>query len=491
MREQQPIDDLFARALRDATSEPPPAAWDGIISKRDREHVALLRIQRRWWIIPLLLLFAGGAAGYMTSADGAHSGPETVARGDLNGGHIRTGNAELLDPTPVDLLVQRSNVPDENSKTVPASRQSKVQGSPVQPSENAHSPMVKLQVSPVVANDIRDMMGPVAMEGSSPDRSVQRVTAASNSAPTGMRDPGQPPMEETRDDRLLTGKVTYRSAMAPEFSDVVPEWMDARGTLPERSVLLGTLMGRVGSDVVMSKGYWWVAAEVGRSIETRTWQDDDTELMDELNATETTHRPLHIGAMGGFTRTDGWGFFSGMSFTVGHYDFRHVDRIMRSTDSISSYIITFNNEVIADYSDTLTLITEEDHAVSSVNQYASVVVPLNVSWHRPFRRWKLGARAGVAVEVNTLRSGVMLSTRQNDGSLRSVDASEMERRTSALISGVIAADVGYVLKERIVLWLSPSYAHGLFPLVTTTGNLYAIPERMDMSLRLSYTLGPR
>ncbi|MFZ1658758.1 MAG: hypothetical protein WAT61_08070, partial [Flavobacteriales bacterium] len=63
MNERQPIDDLFARALRDAEATPPPRVWEGVARERGWAHVTLVRLQRRWGLLALLLLL-GGASAY-------------------------------------------------------------------------------------------------------------------------------------------------------------------------------------------------------------------------------------------------------------------------------------------------------------------------------------------------------------------------------------------------------------------------------------------
>ena len=74
MREQHPLDDLFARALRDAEATPSDAVWDGIVQERGWAHLTLLQLRRRWGWLALILLF-GGTAGYLgfTSSGEKHA----------------------------------------------------------------------------------------------------------------------------------------------------------------------------------------------------------------------------------------------------------------------------------------------------------------------------------------------------------------------------------------------------------------------------------
>lgn len=76
------------------------------------------------------------------------------------------------------------------------------------------------------------------------------------------------------------------------------------------------------------------------------------------------------------------------------------------------------------------------------------------------------------------------------GGTRSVDVSTTEKRTAILLSGGLAADVGYAINERLGIWASPGYASGLLSLSPTDGTPYAVPERMGIRFRLAYTLRP-
>ena len=110
MREQHPLDDLFARTLRDAEAAPSDAVWEGIVQERGWAHLTLLRLRRRWvWLALLLLL--GGTAGYVgiTSSGEKHAGvPGTdsstsvavVPNASLGATSTMAGNASLGGSAP-------------------------------------------------------------------------------------------------------------------------------------------------------------------------------------------------------------------------------------------------------------------------------------------------------------------------------------------------------------------------------------------------------
>jgi hypothetical protein len=65
MNGKHPIDDLFARTLRDAEATPPPAVWEGIVRERGRGQRTVVKHRSRWGLAAVLLLLLG-AAGYWT-----------------------------------------------------------------------------------------------------------------------------------------------------------------------------------------------------------------------------------------------------------------------------------------------------------------------------------------------------------------------------------------------------------------------------------------
>src|SRR5690606_9443809 len=74
---QHPIDELFARGLRNAEETPPPQVWEGIAQERSWAHLTLLHLRRKWGWLALLLL-VGGTATYVGSRpSGAEMAGET------------------------------------------------------------------------------------------------------------------------------------------------------------------------------------------------------------------------------------------------------------------------------------------------------------------------------------------------------------------------------------------------------------------------------
>ena len=64
MKGEHPIDDLFARGLRDAESTPPAAVWEGIDRERNWAHITLLKLRRHACLLAVWhRLLRGNAQG--------------------------------------------------------------------------------------------------------------------------------------------------------------------------------------------------------------------------------------------------------------------------------------------------------------------------------------------------------------------------------------------------------------------------------------------
>ena len=234
---------------------------------------------------------------------------------------------------------------------------------------------------------------------------------------------------------------------------------------------------------------WWLGALASRSEEHRTWHGKEALLVRSLQSTELVHHTVGYGLMVGMELKGGWGFTAGAEYSNVRYDFKHLDRFTLRNDSLIPYLITFNAQVLESYSDTVTTYTEERRDVATVNRYSALRIPVEAGWSKGWHRWRFGARAGVALEFNTMRAGATLVN--TDGGMQSIDVGAAPvRRSTTLLTGSLAADISYGLSDRLFIRASPTWATGLCTLAPDPDGPYAMPRRAGIRFLLAYTLRP-
>ena len=502
MKEQHPIDELFARGLRDAKAAPSAAVWEGIVQERGWAHLTLLQLRRRWGWLALVFLLGGGATYLgINSGNGkelaesqlpeqrthpalmildvSQTAPSntviSASFGEVEMGSTRTSNVTTQDE-------QHSSVPNHGQQTeeVLAAQTARVaigsSRSPDSPEDLAVSQSSR-------RNDVSTLAQPMRIPR--PTRAEQGETEKAPSSSADASLTAELPL--VPDEPAIRSENRDRND-ASDMELVRPSMLQIRPSILERELLAADL--RYGNQPQFRAPHraWWVAATAGQFRETRTWHGGDTELVIALQGTETPHHTLNFGVLTGISYHGGFGLATGLEYSAARYDFQHLDQFSSVRDSLITHVITFNSQVVESYVDTLTTYTEVRRTVAAVNHYTSIRVPLEGSWHKAWRRWHFGVRGGMALEFNTMRSGVTLMNEQ--GGTRSVDVSSTEKRTAVLLSGGLAADVGYAINERLAIWASPGYATGLFSLSPSDGTPYAMPERMGIRFRLAYTLRP-
>ena len=501
MREQHPLDDLFARALRDAEATPSDAVWDGIVQERGWAHLTLLQLRRRWaWLALILLL--GGTAGYLGITSSGERSAEVLRVGrstsDTAAPNPSVGASfTVAEKASFGELAPVSTEPPSSSIMIgPVSTSSRTTS---QPSDD---PAVVEQGSFVNNHDRRQKPQERAL--GTPLTSTLKFTSGADQALTstdaqnGIAVSEGPSIGSTYN--TLTTELSKPRATLAATSERYHR-REAQGSEISRIDLLSTRISGLDPELLQPeprkmptptfvgpRQAWWVAVTAGQYRETRSWRGGDAQLVKALQGTEMPHRTTNFGVLAGLEGRKGWGITTGIEYGAARYDFQHFDQFRATQDSLVTHVITFNTVVLDSYVDTISTSTEVRRSVAAVNRYTTLRVPLEGSWHKAWRRWHVGLRGGVAVEFNTMRSGVTLMS--GDGGTRSVDVSTAEKRTATLVSGGVALDVGYALTERLGLWASPGYAAGLFSLSPTDGSPYAVPERLGVRLRLAYTLRP-
>ncbi len=502
MKEKHPIDELFARGLRDAEAAPSAAVWEGIVLERGWAHLTLLQLRRRWGWLALVFLLGGGAT-YL----GISSGNGTEVAGSQLPEQMTHPALMALDVSqtaPSNTLISASFSEVEMGSTGASNAITQdEQHSSAQSRGQRSEQVLVVETAPVDIGSARssDPLGnPTVLQIATAD------AASSIAEPMRVAQPMHAEQEETPHEKFSSVDVRptaelplvpYEPAIrfehryrnnASEMEVVRPSMLQIRPSILERGLLAAELHYGNRPEFRGPRRIWWVAATAGQFRETRTWHGGDAELVNALQGTETLHHTFNFGVLTGMNFKGGFGAAAGLEYSAARYDFQHLDQFSSMQDSLVTYVITFNSQIVDSYVDTLTTLTEVRQTVAAVNHYTSLHVPLEGSWHKAWRRWHFGVRCGLALEFNTMRSGITLMNEQ--GGTRSVDVSSTEKRTAALVSGGLAADLGYAINERLAIWASPGYATGLLSLSPTDGTPYAMPERMGIRFRLAYTLRP-
>jgi hypothetical protein len=262
-----------------------------------------------------------------------------------------------------------------------------------------------------------------------------------------------------------------------------------RPALTDRSTGTADPVGLSAPFMARERIRWWIGPDIGSYAETRKWHGGDVMIAQALTGTEKSHPVWGTGLSAGLISGKGWGLSIGIMYCAGHSEFRHVDHVLAPMDSLVPYVVTFNDLVIANYTETVTVLAPAQEQVAVENRYSTLRIPLEASWQHGMGRWKYRAAIGPAVEFNTLRSGATLEHGADGSLLSTVDIRATHRkRTTILMTGSVALDLGYALTEDWQIWAGPSYAMGLFPLSRSTNYPYAMPARPGLHARLCYML---
>lgn len=482
MKEQHPVDDLFARNLRDAEVPPPPEVWQGIAQARYGRRGGWFR---HWpWLV--LLVVSGGLATYQLAVEDTPAGRLALHPAP---------DEPVAQPNLDEQLVQRSGnfVPPPDGKATPLNDKADEDGG----TNRSSGLLAPITPGPekVLANNLHQHRpGRIARDtalgtGSAGTKGTPHLV---HSAEGPVDAPGQatapvrfvfspPPNLPSAGSRL-----SFEHTPGPVgFVNDRPVWMKNRWPVQPEP-------GQPGVQIGPSMAFadrphaWWLAATVGLYGEHRTWKGDDEALVQALQGTEVLHPASSLGLLLGREGRGGWNMAIGLEYLASRFHFNHMDRFTSRQDSLVSFVITFNNQVLASYWDTLSTYSQVQQPVSAVNRVSSLRVPLELGWHSAYRRFLWGARAGLAVERNSIRSGATLANTVHG--IRSEYPADLEERVTWLVDGSMALDLGYALSERWGLWASPTLSTGLLSLSQHEDRPFAMPGRAGLRLRLAYTL---
>lgn len=488
MREKHPIDDLFARVLRDAEVPPPPQVWQAIARNKGRGRNGRLRIGG--WLS--LVLLAGGSAVWLLA--------------DLHGGEM-AGSASadsrygMQQPVAVEspLLPPPEQVHEpggnqEASPSVRGSTDEKNSGKKPKPVQEAllpgspppgtrHAAREAIVRTSDRTLDRQKLLAPLQTGFPQPAPGPSPDSMVTNGSSGSLIPPGWHAQAKTGTVGIPGG---LSSATLPGSAGQ-PVLMTVR--LPQVAPCTSPVPALPAHTVVrVPHRVWWVAGTAGLYSEGRTWKSDDAELAMALQNTEVMHPVTSFGMLVGRQSRGGWSLSSGVEYSATRFDFNHMDRFTTRQDSLVTFVVTFNSQVLSSYTDTVSILSDVQERVAAVNRVASLRLPFELGWHTSYRRFRFGARTGLAMELNTMKSGATLAF--VNGGIRSERAEAAHNRRTLIVTGTLAADLGYTINECWVLWASPSYTTGLVAVAQANGHPFTLPQRMGVRIRLGYNFKP-
>ena len=510
MNGEHPIDDLFARGLREAGSTPPPAVWEGIVRKRGAWHRRLLQPRRRPLYALLLLLLAGGVYR-MGSTDAppptvAGTDPTTLEQGIAP--QVRTRPAGSTTPEHTSGQEDLGFASSTTDTPVSAEPSGEVGGGPTA------RPLQKNAPSPVLHAAHGSIATP-RLGGATP---AGDLTMASGARHPGGSSAGLFPHGDRR--MAATGGVATPITSLPEGADARAQDPAPHRVSPDmeastheaahhgtaRLQLLGaellptvpTASPQGGKTVpyVRPDGNWWIGVHGTLYGERRHWEEGDPSVRAALNDAENGRRAWGLGLLGGRTWNSGWRIGTGVEWVDARYDFQHVERQRISHTEINSYVVSLGSDVLMNMVDSVTTVEEQERTVRAINRYRSLRIPIDVAWEQPWRRWHYGLRTGLAYEHASFREGTMLLREPADGdaaaSIQPTDITELsyKDRVSQQVTASVGLHLRYTLDQAWALWCGPQYTRGLFTI--RSGDLpQPLAERYGLTMGITYTLPRR
>jgi len=488
MKEKHPIDDLFARVLRDAEVPPPPQVWQTIARNKGRGRNGKLGIGG--WLS--LVLLAGGSAVWLLADLHGREKPGAAAADSLYGTQQPVAAVNPILPPPEQVHEPGGN--QEASPSIKGSTNEKNSGKkpiPVQVALLPGSPPPGTRHAASAANvrtsdrtlDRQKVLAPLQTVLPQPEPGPSPDSMVTDGSSVFLIPAGWHAQAKTGTVGI-PGEVI--SAMLPG-STGQPVLLNVR--LPQAAPCTAPVPAFPAHTVFRAPHrVWWVAGTAGLYSEGRTWKSDDAELAMALQNTEVMHPVTSFGVLVGRQSRGGWSLSSGVEYSASRFDFDHMDRFTTRQDSLVTFVVTFNSQVLSSYTDTVSILSDVQERVAAVNRVASLRIPFELGWHTPYRRFRFGARTGLAMELNTIRSGATLA--YVNGGIRSERAEDAHNRRTLIVAGTLAADLGYTINERWVLWASPSYTTGLVAVAQTNEHPFTLPQRMGVRIRLGYNFKP-
>ena len=420
MREEHPIDELFAQGLYHAEVTPPAGVLDAVRSHLAEKKRRTRRKKRRGAILLFLFLGLTGAGVWSLFTNGV---PRTGAT---------RGIKESRPPVP-------SGRPASPPGTTRTTEQQSIQGLARQSSTDANatsSLRAEKAVAPVLKTLQKELVDPVGVNTRT--QPAAKAVVRSRTSPTPYAARGR----------------TIEDADLDLGPDAGPSIMMVRTSFLQaiRSEVV-PFTTQADPGYVLPHGEWFATLAAGYFALRYERNGPDDELNEaRYRADHATDAFLYGMSIGRLWR-------NGLSLSLGlgtggqRSHFARADRTTANEASISEHIVVFDQTVLATFPDTTSVLTIAELDRRSANRTSVWRVPLLLGWRYDLGRWHLAIQFGPAFESRRQQAGYLLVRSASDGGLQSrpvLEASPKALRTVAL-SGEMLGGVTFDLTERVGL----------------------------------------
>jgi hypothetical protein len=467
MQERHPIDDRFRQVLANAEAEPPASVWAGIAAAQDKRRRGGAWSWRRYAGLALVgTALLGAMVHYATNdtgndqlTDGMVNGTMTQAEPGVN------GMAREKKPSVGDEHTGAEQPGSENL-------------------ENAAAVVDRTRIAPTTGSTARGVAKAEIGTKGTTDRSIHR------------NEGGRP--TDTMDGHSVTAGELIHAAgssgpegavelvLAEERTD--REQMGLLSPVFRREIVLEPMRVDRPVNYVLPRGEWWLGAQWSTYSSRSTWKGSDEVLAAALDQSEGTVGTTAWGLLGGRQWRSGLGLSSGIIVDRLERTFSHVDAQSTTTEEISSYFVTLNDQVFVSNVDTIRTTTVDEELTEGIDRRTMVRIPVLGHWTVDLRRWTLGVRAGMALELTRAEAGPGLLRVENGmvgaGQLNTTVRSD---RYPDMVLALAGIDLGYRLHERWSVQAGYAGMQGVAAL-SEQGPVQAYPVRHGAELRLIFHL---
>lgn len=532
MNGRHPIDDLFARTLRDAEATPPPAVWEGIVRERGKGRHTVAKRRSRWGLAGLLLLLLGGA-GYWTwtreggkehaallpSHDGkvsaagntsveppvveepkaSETSEEQVGQADRSSGSVERNEAQAtLTSTGSEAAESGSNT----ARGTKATAEQRIELDPKTPVE-AHAAVRVTSSKTRKTNKLKPGLKTSDSYAAGSRSDAEPAISPSGIASIGIEKSGSPEannaVAKDEPDASLHVSSEQRTRVSPGvhlsmLTGLVTPFLSNAATAPGP-----ILQGDSTPAYVLKKGNLWVAVQGEWSMLNGEWKGTGREVA-ELNKSETWRGGQGLSLVFGREWLSGWSLGLGIGASKQRSRFlrREVEPGHSELVIDTTWTGTPMGQVTNYTWDIVETVIEEpgvERDYSATNSYTRLRIAPEVGYQLlQKKRFSLGARLAPVMMIDISRKGnTLVQTASMDtmettaatGTLPLTDTS-LDNRFPMTFAVSAGLELRYRLCERWCVGVLPTFTYWL---PRTEGRVPSLSmNELGGAVRLRYDL---